>query len=1808
MIRKIYLFLLTVSLMSTISFSANQANMYIRGAWADKTAMTLIALPDNTNNWGISIPASTLGTGSKWFKFDASGSWANTQNWGYNTTPTFNTSTNLLLSSGNGFITATSGKTYFFSIKDVANSTATTVGFVFELGGTPVTISSASASSATPGTAVTVTATLSGSLVTNQTVWLRYAVGSSTYATSTITQMTGSGSTYTASIPGQIVGTTVYYYCFTSGTVTGGGGVTTSNVTQATINKSTATNYTVATAQVLAVTPSTLSGFSYFPGSGPSASQSYALSGQYLTGFPGNITITAPTDYEISKDNASFVSSDTIGFSSATLASRTIYVRLKSGLSSGNFNSENITNAGGGASTVNVSCSGSVLKYAPTNQATAFSASNGSPSSTVIHFVWTDASSSDGYLIRGSSIGYSSITDPVNGTPVSDGGADKNIAQGVQLADITGLTQGTTYYFKIYAYTNSGANIQYNLVSPTQSSATTTVTTFYSKLSGNLELLSSWGANADGSGSAPVDFTSSGMTFVIANNPTPTLGGTWTVSGTGSKIQVGDGTNAVNFTAASTITGINVDIKNNATVTLGSNVTFTGTINVLNGGILNCNGYIVSGTAGIFNLNAGGTLKIGSSTGITSGSTASGNIQTTGTRTFNTAAKYVYNGTVAQVTGNGLPTPLASGGLLQNSNTSATVTLSQYMQFSSGSAVLVDAGATFSTGANGPTYNAGCTVTINGTYQIEQGGGSYTSGSIAFTYGSNGTFAVNYTSAKLGLYNNNPCWNNNTGYVATPPNVNIKGAGGISIQTGVSMVISGTFQTAGPVEMLYSSSLLVNGTCQMNSGGSFTTTPSYGASSTLKYNSGTSYTRGNEWTAVTSGAGYPNNVQLSNNTTLGMSTTVAQCAGSITIDAGSTLNTTINTLTAIGNISINGTISLGGDVKTNGDWTVAAAGVQTNNSKAVWFTGATGNQTITKLGGGVVYFDYVLVNKAAGNVVVSNSPATDIVLNTTTGSVLQLTNAGQLDLNGRSLTFNNAGGSILINGTGRTITSAVPGAMVNITGSKSVSGTSPNTLIFDNNVTLALSASFDFGASLTTINGTLLLNGGYSVTNSPAYGPSSLLKYYCGGVPPRGSEWVASSGYGYPNDVQIGYATTLDPAGTSLSGTACNLARDLIIDENSAIYMDYTGHNMTVPLVVGRNFSLSGSLSLSGVVGGDIQVGGNWTRAGNFYPNARAVICNGSAQQVISGVTTFDYLIINNSTGVALHNDAVVNAQLTLTSGSLAIGANTLTFNSPISGSGLLTSDTTSSINIIGSAGSIGIPSSISVLNNLTLNNAAGSSLLGNLSVNGTLNLTSGELSLNGNTITLKNPISFGAGSLASSSSSGIVISGSVSGIAIPSTVSNLGELTLNNSNGTSLEGDITIHSGLTLASGQLNQNTHSLSIASGASVYYNGGSITPALASPALMTNFTPPAGGTISNTAVSGTVALSNGSLTVTPGQILALGASGNVSGESAGNYIVGAVSTTPTINASAPNIAGLGISINPNGNNLGTTTIIRTSGANAAVTVNGKTSISRRWKITPATQPSSEVSVSLAWVSDDDNDKTLASLYVWKSEDDGATWSNIAGPIDGSSRSVTFTTSSFSDFTLGDINSPLPVELTSFTAMQKEKQVVLNWKTATEINSSSFEVEKKKTGTDIWQKQGDVKSAGNSNSPKNYSFADKQLKVGKFDYRLKMIDNDGTFKYSAVINLEISAPKSFELSQNYPNPFNPSTTINYQLPATGKVTIGLYSIIGQLVMTLVDETKEAGYYTVNVNGSGLSSGTYIYKLESGSYSVTKKMVLLK
>lgn len=198
----------------------------------------------------------------------------------------------------------------------------------------------------------------------------------------------------------------------------------------------------------------------------------------------------------------------------------------------------------------------------------------------------------------------------------------------------------------------------------------------------------------------------------------------------------------------------------------------------------------------------------------------------------------------------------------------------------------------------------------------------------------------------------------------------------------------------------------------------------------------------------------------------------------------------------------------------------------------------------------------------------------------------------------------------------------------------------------------------------------------------------------------------------------------------------------------------------------------------------------------------------------------------------------------------------------------------------------------------------------------------------------------------------------------------------------------------------------------------------------------------------------------------------------------------------------------------------------------------------------------------------------------------------------------------------NGPLPVELASFTATLNKNEINLFWKTETEVDNYGFDVEKKVNNGE-WNKITFVRGNGNSNSPKEYNYTDKELFVGgsRFQYRLKQVDNDGSFEYSDEIEVEV-VPDQFELSQNYPNPFNPSTKIRFSIPnviasemkQSVLTTLKVYDILGNEIATLVNEERPAGSYEITFDASKLSSGTYFYKLQAGDFIHTRKMVLLK
>jgi len=193
----------------------------------------------------------------------------------------------------------------------------------------------------------------------------------------------------------------------------------------------------------------------------------------------------------------------------------------------------------------------------------------------------------------------------------------------------------------------------------------------------------------------------------------------------------------------------------------------------------------------------------------------------------------------------------------------------------------------------------------------------------------------------------------------------------------------------------------------------------------------------------------------------------------------------------------------------------------------------------------------------------------------------------------------------------------------------------------------------------------------------------------------------------------------------------------------------------------------------------------------------------------------------------------------------------------------------------------------------------------------------------------------------------------------------------------------------------------------------------------------------------------------------------------------------------------------------------------------------------------------------------------------------------------------------------DTSVPVELTDFSSSITLNNVTLNWQTATETNNYGFQIERqeaKKSRIEDWKNIGFVNGNVTTTEPQAYYFVDKNLETGKYLYRLKQTDFDGSFEYSNTIEVEISIPTRFSLNQNFPNPFNPSTTIKYSLKDEGRVSLKIFNSLGEEVRTLVNEIKPAGNYEVEFNASELPSGIYIYSIQAGEYISSKKMILLK
>ncbi len=350
---------------------------------------------------------------------------------------------------------------------------------------------------------------------------------------------------------------------------------------------------------------------------------------------------------------------------------------------------------------------------------------------------------------------------------------------------------------------------------------------------------------------------------------------------------------------------------------------------------------------------------------------------------------------------------------------------------------------------------------------------------------------------------------------------------------------------------------------------------------------------------------------------------------------------------------------------------------------------------------------------------------------------------------------------------------------------------------------------------------------------------------------------------------------------------------------------------------------------------------------------------------------------------------------------------------------------------------------------------------------------------------------------------------------------------------------------------------------------------------------------------------------------GQIITIGPEGSLI-ETTGKLTGGAngiIRTTRELNNIDENVAGLGVKITTAAD-LGTTTVIRGHEAKDPL------SIKRYYQILPTNNSGLNATLVFNYEDSELNGQTESNLKLYKSPDASPnSWEEqVASVVNTTDNTLTLTgIDDFSWWTAGP-SGGMPVELNVFRANVKGSTVELKWETATETNNSGFQIERKESKKiSDWKELDFIEGCGNSVVPQKYSYLDKNLQSGKFQYRLKQIDMDGSFEYSNIVEVEVGLPTKFELFQNYPNPFSKSsdgnavTTIEYSIPEfvakNGELVIlKVYDILGRNVADLVNEKQAPGNYSVKFNAANLPSGIYLYTLRTENYLKTKKMIIIK
>jgi len=187
-------------------------------------------------------------------------------------------------------------------------------------------------------------------------------------------------------------------------------------------------------------------------------------------------------------------------------------------------------------------------------------------------------------------------------------------------------------------------------------------------------------------------------------------------------------------------------------------------------------------------------------------------------------------------------------------------------------------------------------------------------------------------------------------------------------------------------------------------------------------------------------------------------------------------------------------------------------------------------------------------------------------------------------------------------------------------------------------------------------------------------------------------------------------------------------------------------------------------------------------------------------------------------------------------------------------------------------------------------------------------------------------------------------------------------------------------------------------------------------------------------------------------------------------------------------------------------------------------------------------------------------------------------------------------------------LPVELVSFDAVVKARDVILKWEVASETDNAGFEIEQA-SGREGFHRIAYVQGYGTTLEPQSYSYRVNRLDPGLHRFRLRQLDLDGSISYSHVVEAAVSVPGRFLIEPAYPNPFNPSTVVRFATPVEQPVLVTLVNVMGRVVRTLFSGIVPAHEMReLRIDAGDLPSGTYVIEFRANGLSESRSIVVAK